>query len=576
MLVQTPASKIIVALALQGEPYEIQNQEVLDTLIVIHNIVAQGVVVRNCTFKETVIFEKIDFNCGIKFIDCNFEKTLTISDCTAQNNDLKFNFDGYHIELSNTKVSGGLHFIGNNQIDRGVRIWNKSIIQILHVDSITSRNGHFAIHDSTIENTFEILQCNLNLGLEVRNNSVINAKVLIENVTAGSLTFTNSNFGKDIHIWAGKVGSFIFNDGAFAEELVIKAVPISNLSIIGAEFKKSLTLDTNDPTNNMTGILSKVYLSSSKFSEQFVINGSNLTIDDFTLDFSNRLEGSIYLNSCNLLKTELSGDNYKGNVVFNHCNFNSLSFDFFYNYSSISIISAKSFGSQSEISVTHSNLGKSQFFNVFFNSFEKIAIYHSIVTEITSANVKWFEPHKLNPTIKSEQGDFTNKREIFRQLKYALQNQGDRIESLRFKSLEMKAYKQELLSSQKWYKKLFNNDRFILWIGQTNNFGLNWLKPVWLILAFGLIFYCLIVVGVSENLSYSFNFDAGSFKTTICEFAKYSYAFPELMNPVHSLDKIFTKTNQGGFTLNFLDYALKIFLAFFIYQIISAFRKFAK
>ncbi|MCK4922744.1 MAG: hypothetical protein KAS71_16945, partial [Bacteroidales bacterium] len=535
------------------------------------------IIIENCVFEENVFLEEIDLNYGIKFTGCNFIKTLSINECKSNNYDHEFNFDGYHIEFINTQIEG-LYFNGSNEIDRGVRISKKSRINKLQVRSIYSKTGSFAINDSTVETLFDVSQARLINGLEIRKNSIINSKVRIENVTASSITFTESTFDTDVHIWAGKIGNLIFNDGLFNDDLFITAVPIAgSMTIIGTEFKKSINFKLHDETNNKTGSLETIYISSGKFNEQFVVNGSNETIRKLTVKFSKQLEGALHFNSCNIKETELSGENHNGNIVFNHSNFNKLSFDFFSNYSTISIISAKAFGLNSELTIQHSNLGKSQFFNTFFNTFEIISIYNSILIDIVVANVKWFNDKNLNSKTAETSPDYTQKKEIYRQIKFVLERQGDRISSLKFKALEMNAYKKELFESvEKRFKRIFNGNRFILWIGQTNDYGQNWIKPILFAIGFGLLFHFLIVIGISEKLSYQPNLNIESLLITWNEYWSNLNTLPQLMNPAHFLQRLFPNAQDISFTVYFLDYLLKIILAFFIYQVISAFRKYMK
>lgn len=558
-----------------GLPHLIENAEISE-LVTFHNdLEAVGVVVKNCVFKNHVYFENVDLKYGINFINCKFEKVLSFENCRANQYDQVYNYYGYHIEFYNTEIKD-LSFIGNNQIDRGVKIYNKSLIGNLEVRSLISNNGSFSILNSTVETRFDISQGRF-FSIDVRENSLLKSKVRFENVMSGSITFTESLFEKDIHIWAGQVGSFTFNDGVFNDDLNIKAVPIrGSLSIIGAQFKKTVEFTLNDTTNEKIGSFNNVYIKSNKFGEQLIIDGANTPINDFSVDFSKQLEGSIYINSCKILTTKLSGDNYSGNLVFNNCCFNKFSFDLLYNYSTISLISVGSFDEKPEFAIINSNLGKTHFFNINFNTFDSIIISNSILTEIVTANIKWFEPEIINSIGLPSAFEYSEKREIYRQLKYTLEKQGDRINSLRFKSLEMKAYKQESFAKCKWYLRLFSNDRFILCLGETNNFGLNWWKPVLLLLGFCLLFYFLIVVGISEKLDYCFYFNLNSLKNTVNEFCKFSYTFPQLLNPIHDIDKIYKKDYNFGFGVYILDYTLKLFIAFFIYQIISAFRKFMK
>jgi len=569
-------NQFIAWIITQGNQITLSGQTITDQVNLTQNIISDGVIIEDCVFEEGVFLEKIDLNCGIRFVKCTFKKNLSINKCKAQNYDQVFNFNGYHLDFKNTKING-LYFNDVNQLERGVRICEKSNINRLHLRTLIASKGGFAINDSTIENLFDISQAVLNNDVSIREDSIIDSKVRFENVTCGSFVFTESHFKKDIHIWAGKTGSLIFNDGIFEDDLSINAVPISsNMTIFGTDFKKSINFTLHDKTNNKKGSLNQVFIKSGKFGEQFIVNGSGGQLEELTIITSKQLEGDLYFNSININTAKLSGDNYKSNIVFNHSNFNSLNFDFFNNYSTLSIISAKSFNKNSELALSHSNLGKTHLFNTFLNTFEKVKIYNSVLTEIIVANVKWFEDNQLNANITASSEEYTQRKEIYRQIKFALEKQGDRISSLRFKALEMSAYKNEMFAKVKWYCKIFNIDRFILWVGQTNNFGQNWLKPALIAIGFTLLFYSLIVVGLSEKLVYCFNFDLDSIGLTWNEFVKHAHAIPQLLNPAHVLSRIFPEYKNIGFGVYLFDYLQKIFLAFFIFQIISAFRKYMK
>jgi len=570
------ANQFITEILKSGTPLTISGETISGQVDIQTSLVATGIIIEDCIFEDGFFIENIDLNCGIKFIGCDFKKNLSINNCTARNYDQAFNFDSYHIEFKDTKIQG-LYFNGNNQIERGVRISEKSEIKRIQVRTLISNKGSFAIEDSSIEGIIDISQAQLNGDFSIRNNSTIKEKVRVENLRAGSIVFTDSDFLKDIHIWAGNIGSLTFNDGKFEDDLSISAVPISSyLTVIGTEFKKSISFNIQDDTNNKTGKLTKVYIQSGKFGEQFIINGGNNEIDKLTIDTSKQLEGDLYFNSCNIIQSKVSGNNYNSNIVFNHSNFNKLNFDFFNNYSTVSIISAKSFNEESELIIAHSNLGKTHLFNTFLNTFNKVGIYNSVLTEIITANVTWFKDENLNPDISESSGNYTYKKEIYRQLKFALEKQGDRITSLKFKALEMSAFKSESFSKVKKYKRIFNIDRFVLWVGQSNNFGQHWLKPALIAIGFTLFFYALMIVGLSDNLSYIPNLSCESIRETTRTFWDNAYAIPQLLNPTHILSRVFKGYPEIGFLVYLWDYLLKIILAFFIFQVISAFRKYMK
>ena len=570
------ASQFIDEITQAGNEIKIYNETITDCVDIRKDITAVGVFIENCVFEDDVVFEDADLNCGIKFINCVFKKYLAFNDCKTTKYNQRFNFYGHHIVFSNTKIYG-LYFNGENNFERGVEITNKSEIKRLQVRTITSSNGSFSINDSTIESQFDVSNCRFSSDLSVRENSIINAKVRFEYNITGSILFTQSTFNKDIHIWSGKTDQLTFNDGVFCDDLYIHAVPIlSRLTIIGAEFKKSINFTLQDKTNNKVGTLSKVYIQSSKFGDRLKVKGSNDQIDDLEIIASEQMEGTLYFNSMNILKAKLTGNNYGCNVTFDHCDFNKLLFDFFHNHSTLSIISACPFNSDSKITINHSHIGKTHFFNTSLNKFDKIVINNSVLIDIITANVEWFKDKNLNSDILPSSDSYTQKKEIYRQIKFALEKQGDRISSLQFKALEMKAFKKESFAKVPWYKKIINTDRFILWVGQTNNFGQTWLRPTGLAILFSLFFHFLIVIGISDKLAYWPVFSYDSMSITWDEYVKYFYVFPQLMNPTHFIKRVFPEESGLCTAVYFYDYLLKITLAFFIFQIVSAFRKYMK
>jgi hypothetical protein len=559
-----------------SNPNTIEGALIEDKIYKQFKITSTGVVIKNCVFKESVIFDKCDLNYGVKFINCTFEKVFAIIDCIASQHDFKFNFDGYHIEINETTIPE-LHFHKKNEIERGVQICNNSRIGKLTLNGLQIKTGSFSIFNSEITSIIDIRDVTFGNALEFRANCRIREKIRIVDLTAPSLTFTDSTFEKDIHLWAGKLGSLTFNNGIFNDDFNVKAVPISSyFTIIGTEFKKTFSINIHDETNGIKGSFDKVYISSAKFGEQLVLNGGDIEINELTIKLNKQLEGSLYFNYCKFLLTKISGDNYSGNIVFNHSKFNILALDFFNNYSTLSFNSLKSFNAKSELSITNSNLGETQFFNTLFNSFDSILINDSILNDILVANVKWFEDKYLNKNLLNDDNSYLQKREIYRQIKYALEKQGDRITSLHFKALEMRAFKKDSFKKAKWYSRLLNNDRFILWVGQTNCFGQNWGYPILWALGFTLFYYSLIVVGASDDLTYCFNFRGDSFSATWSEMIKYAYIIPQLLNPTHLISRLLPNSLESNFPVYLFDFIQKITLAFFIFQIISAFRKYMK
>ena len=457
--------------------------------------------------------------------------------------------DNSKIVLENSKIQT-LNFIENCIISGNVEIKDNCEIDNLTLRDLTITKSIW-FFNSSINKGCGIHKVNVN-GLDFENTKV-ESNILISGIETKTLSFIKSDFFKSIDVFCGNVSTLVIGQSSFTNNFDLNGVGLGNLSIIDSDFDRSININNQLVSDGIPIQLNinEVFIRSNKLGDQFVINSMGSTINSLKLELKKALVGSFYFNFCDIHKTKITGDNYNSNIVFDHCNFNKIEFDYFNNYSNLSIISAKAFSADSELSIVHSNLGKTNFYNVSWESFEKTIITHSILTEIITANIKWFDDEKLL-TGSDEYffEDFSQRKEIYRQLKYAMEKQGDRISSLMFKSLEFKAYKNELFVDSKWWRiwgwstwKRFC-DKIVLLFGQINNFGQNWIKPIIWIFIGTLFFYLFIVVAISEKLSFTINFSSESFNATKSEICNHIYAYPKLLNPTNSVNKAFYATPQ--------------------------------
>jgi hypothetical protein len=304
---------------------------------------------------------------------------------------------------------------------------------------------------------------------------------------------------------------------------------------------------------------------SSIFDDFFDVFGASKTIQKIEIQGSNQLVGRINFDCINIDLLTIEGVNERSNISFNQCNIEKIFFNRFNNYSTFIFSNIKALSDNSSIRIFESNLGKTSFYNFNFKSFKNISIESSLVSEIQTANIEWFIPKQFSAFTNTK-----NRKEVFRQLKFASEKQSNKIEALMFQAWEMNEYKNELKSKEKFV----GVNRLILWLSQTNDFGQNWKKPIWILMLVTLVFYPFYVVGISENLSYcTFNFSCKSVYFTLFELSNNLKIIPQLLDPTHSLNKICKQEiNIKGFTY-WIDYIYKTILVFLLFQTISAFRK---
>lgn len=466
---------------------------------------------------------------------------------------------------------------------------------------INSKNN---IENVYIENISNVLDEFKDFDIE---GNVIQGDINIQNVKANILNIKENDFKKILKITQSKFLKIYINNNSFNEFYIY-------LFTGNIQFE----LFNNVISNKLDVIGIKEIILKDFLIKCHINNTGVMNICDFDID-----------------KFEISQDNNKANIYLKNVNFKELSIKDFSNYGNLTFSSCEAIaGDESIFSIENSNLGKAQFYDFDFTYFSTINIKNSVLTEIVTANVTWFLPEKLNEILpievvkedfiwdferdfderdfsnnifflygfmyfsflvpnqakpkkipiletepnlsltKAEKKDakyYKNQREVYRQLKQSTDKQGDRIQSLDFQAEEMKVYKESL----KIDKKSSQNDRWILWISQSNNFGLSWWKPTCILLLCTLFFYISMVF--SGKLFYMpFNPNWSGFGNMLYEiFWNNGSVFFQLFNPTRDISKVLKTENINGIT-HFLDISHRLIFGFFVFQIASGFRKYVK
>jgi len=463
--------------------------------------------------------------------------------------------------------------ISGSDFERGIKIQGSHIVKRLSIEHTYVSSNSINIEKSEIA-TIDFAHIKLvGTGLSIVNSSISNRLRFTSINTDSSLSFIKSKFLKDVYIWGGNAKGITFNDGEYEDYVRIEAVKNNGtLTVFGDNFKKSLQVDYEDKASAVSGGHEGIYLNGSKFSGGLIVNGSDHLTQRLEVKCSLELSGTLYFNSCLFNHVELNSDNHKANFIFNYASFGKITFYHFSNYGNLILSSCKSLLSvpDSEIIVYNSNLGKAQFQNFFFNSFKKVSIIDSLVSNIEFSGMHWFKPDVLD--VGDTSSPHRRSREIYRQLKHASEKQNDKFQALEFQAQELSSFRKQVLSTG----KLLSNDGLILWLGQTNDYGLNWGKPIWLLLFVSTLLYFPFIISASNKLTWAPACNYNDLKVTIGEFLNYSYMWPQLFNPARTLRHAFHEGVYLGLGVYFWDMIQRIVLAFFIVQIVSAFRKYFK
>lgn len=611
-----------------------------------------GAIFCNCKFLKGITFENIDLRHMVFFRDCESLQPIEIKNCSyslpnhshdfAPKSSLYFSggkFEQIRLK-SNSKFPQGIYF-GDATFDSiiltaievyGDIIFSKSKIDCTHIWRCVIKNIEDGRKGSIrFENKNEIDL------LDIKNCAAQKVS-FIDAICSGSTNISKSQI-HDISL----TGS-IFNGKVEFYDLTWDG----KLSIEDSKFKKQMKVELLDELNNLeVFIKSTDTAESTEFADSFIIEGKPETkIKKITLTASRKLLGSVIVKNLFVKESIFSGNFQKdlniffeeiesdsisfngnfqkeGNIVikntkakkvhleglfqkdatllFDIIQSNILTIQNFTNQGNIQFNSLKPFedSNEKQINVLYSDLGNTRFFHTNFRDFKRISIAHSNLSQILSADCKWFGYEQLENNLSDSIEKFETQREVFRQLKYAMDKQGDRIQSLVFKQYEMQSYKTYLENTVKkpkfenkkiilrlknvvknliqipyWLRRKFgSSDRIILTLGSTNDFGQNWVKAVWFLLGFAFFFYCMIVLSIHTTLSLSLKYE--DWKFCLSKLWEDFGLFPQLLNPTIPISKMVENVEKLPKKTYFFDFFHKIVLSFFIYQVIIAFRKYS-
>jgi hypothetical protein len=557
-------------------PTAVEGDVVLDST----NFRCKVASIANVTFDGTLVLKDIKDVESISFKKCIFNRGVEFNNITATGYDADVK-GFYSLELEECQIKASL-LITISAFERGIRIRNckqdEHQDNTLLISKCAVSKGEIKI-DNTTASILQLLNLEIyGIGLGIYK-SEIKEYIRIQSLeTDGGLSVIKNEIEGDVHIWGGKTSAVTFNHNEFKQDVRIEAVDNTGpFTSFRDDFAKYLQIDFDDSADKVKARHDSLYFNAVKFGIGLMVNGFDKVITELNIHCSLDLTGTLQFNSCRIDKAIMYQDNHKANIVFNYCRFGVVNFEMFNNYGNVIFSSCKANKPEdsetevpTEFIVSNSNLGKTQFQNFFFSSFDKVSIIDSLVSGIEFSGMHWFDEKVLD--VGDSTSPWRRQREVYRQLKQASEKQNDKFQALIFQSLELKAYKQEIGSKG----RLATNDGIILWLGQTNDFGLNWLKPMGLLVLTSTILYFPIVISASCKISWLPACNYSDLKATLSEFWNYTYMWPQLYNPARTLKHAFHDGAQLGVGVYFWDMVQRIVLAFFIVQIVSAFRKYFK
>ena len=124
-------------------------------------------------------------------------------------------------------------------------------------------------------------------------------------------------------------------------------------------------------------------------------------------------------------------------------------------------------------------------------------------------------------------------------------------------------------------------DWFIFWSNKySNDFGQNWIRAVFCLLIASFLCYIPIAILSTEQLNQSqFMSSCSDLRANVAVIFDFNQMkqWIVLLNPTHRIVELFDKAPERISTIIYIfDFISRIFVAYFVFQLISAFRKFNK
>lgn len=521
--------------------------------------------IKNVIFRERVVIRDVEINSGLFFINCEFKNGIVFHRVTSTNYNSTYNSKNSSVLFSNCIAS--IIIFDNSFFERSIKIENNCrILEKIDLKLTKIVNAGFNIQKSTInyidisDSEFDINFSKSTFLKPLRINSLKGNVALISNEFSGWLKFWNieCNF------------SFILNKNTFKDKFNIEGSRIKNLAIHGDIFEKKGEFENRDLSgNSLETYLNEIYIAEAKFTEGFNFNGLGKSIEKITIPLTPEFVGVLKFVGWKVDNTHISGVNQNLKLLFKSMSFRFFVINDFTNYSDISFDKCNGYG-DCTLNLSDCDLGSTKFNEFDFDSFIEIRIDNATFDKIEPTSSNWFknEVLKIGNGTQTKQEEFKRKREVYRQIKQALKNNGNQIDSLIFQAREMSSYRNELKES----KEYGFGDKIIMIVSQANDYGLNWVKPILIILGVTFIFYLIILPSISDTIGYTIAKDYTDLNNTWDSFINNSKLFWQLFNPIRQVKLTYGENIESGW-IYFLDLLHRIFLGIMIFQIIKAFRR---
>ncbi|MCC5917334.1 MAG: hypothetical protein JJU02_08395 [Cryomorphaceae bacterium] len=286
---------------------------------------------------------------------------------------------------------------------------------------------------------------------------------------------------------------------------------------------------------------------------------------NLNFDFSRENDEQLKIQNCILNSLSMQGS-ANGKITIENTKINNLYIREFSSESEMLLYNISPYLNDSKLEVHKSNMDNCWFDNIDFNGYELLSLFRSRFANSTFTSCNFpkdslsFEKFKTLENIhysdKKPQNYYKDQYETFLQLRKSLEGTGNYYEAQKLSAISK--------DSLRKVSTLSKSDKFILCLNSlSNNHGLSIKRPFIGLFVFSILFYILYLNSIDRI-----------FKPTDFDWTLVGQYF-SFLDLTHRNDFLIPKAEFTFWTL-FLDFGNKIIVGFFIFQFISAFRKYVK
>lgn len=434
-----------------------------------------------------------------------------------------------------------------------------------------STTGSFEIVNHSVTGNFLIQGASTIGDIDARDNSNIGNINIRQNSTIKKIFFQGNSIAGDLKIDHSKAATLSLSENSHLAEMNLSHSILQRVEVRSGSFVGYLKCQFNlqEPIRLLFEDSSLVYLDFTDliFPEFTTLSVSNCLINYLRLhNFCNY--GTVFFSSLKQIEKWEDVKRYlHGQIIFKEGK---------YQFETIS--------HSSILHLADSDLGKTQFINCDLRQFQRFEFSNTKMLDVFVAGSQmpsdkaFCLPNGEEDPLKIAE----QKRLAYGQFKKIYEARGDVAGSLPYLAYEMEAYRQQL-QLEGWWKH--RGELFMLWMNKlSTNYGVSWQRGLIVTVAAMIFFYsvfCLMLGYVPG--------------TDVSKFIKIASFAPQYLNPFRDADSVIPNNylpphdvfgnpydldqNKNPILPPFArlwDYLSRIFVAYFVYQTIQAFRKLGK